>query len=432
MFEGELENPSVQSTAILNQKVLKVKELNRQVRELLEQGFSSVVVEGEISNFKRHQASGHLYFTLKDDEAQIRVVMWRSDAMRVRFEISDGMKVLVKGRVSLYEQRGDYQLYALSIYPAGEGALQLAFDQLKRKLEAEGLFAEEHKKPIPEFPGRIGVVTSLEGAAVRDIINIIARRYPIVEIIVYPVKVQGEGAAEEIAEAIRNFNKMKNVDVLIIGRGGGSLEDLWAFNEEIVARAIYDSEIPTISAVGHQVDFTIADFVADIRAATPSAAAEIVVPDKNEILSALGQLPGRLNRLVNQSIANYDMSLDKLIHHYAFRQPIVIVEQKSQTVDELVRRLETRMDHYIEATTQRLKSIESHLVALSPDSILNRGYAIIEGSKGIVDSVSLLTIGDLAKIHLHDGIFESTITGKNEEERGRKGSTILRRFIEET
>jgi exodeoxyribonuclease VII, large subunit len=358
--------------------------------------------------------------------------MWRSDAMRVRFEISDGMKVLVKGRVSLYEQRGDYQLYALSIYPAGEGALQLAFDQLKRKLEAEGLFAEEHKKPIPEFPGRIGVVTSLEGAAVRDIINIIARRYPIVEIIVYPVKVQGEGAAEEIAEAIRNFNKMKNVDVLIIGRGGGSLEDLWAFNEEIVARAIYDSEIPTISAVGHQVDFTIADFVADIRAATPSAAAEIVVPDKNEILSALGQLPGRLNRLVNQSIANYDMSLDKLIHHYAFRQPIVIVEQKSQTVDELVRRLETRMDHYIEATTQRLKSVESHLVALSPDSILNRGYAIIEGSKGIVDSVSLLTIGDLAKIHLHDGIFESTITGKNEEERGRKGSTILRRFIEET
>ncbi|MGC8593990.1 MAG: exodeoxyribonuclease VII large subunit [Candidatus Kryptoniota bacterium] len=431
MFEGELENSAIQSTATLNQKVLKVKELNRQVRELLEQGFSSVVVEGEISNFKRHQPSGHLYFTLKDDEAQIRVVMWRSDAIKIRFELSDGMKIYAKGRVSLYEQRGDYQLYAVSIYPAGEGALQIAFEQLKRKLEAEGLFAEEHKKPIPEFPKRIGVVTSLEGAAVRDIINIISRRYPIAEIIVYPVKVQGDGAAEEIAEAIRNFNIMDNVDVLIIGRGGGSLEDLWAFNEEIVARAIYDSKIPTISAVGHQVDFTIADFVADIRAATPSAAAEIVVPDKNEILSALAELPKRLNRFANQVISSYGMSLEKLIHHYAFRQPIVIVEQKSQTVDEFVRRLQTRMEHYVETTTQRVNSAESHLIALSPDSILNRGYAIIEGSNGIIDSATSLIIGDSARIHMHDGSVDSTITGKNEEERDRKGSTVLRRLIKE-
>lgn len=431
MFEGDLENSTIESTLISNQKVLKVKELNRQVRELLERGFSSVVVEGEISNFKRYQPSGHLYFTLKDDEAQIRVVMWRSDALRIRFELNDGMKVFVKGRVSLYEQRGDYQLYAVSIYPAGEGALQLAFEQLKKKLEAEGLFAEEHKKPIPEFPERIGVVTSLEGAAVRDIINIISRRYPIVEIVIYPVKVQGEGAAEEIANAIKNFNILKNVDVLIIGRGGGSLEDLWAFNEEIVARAIYESEIPTISAVGHQVDFTIADFVADVRAATPSAAAEIVVPDKNEILSALMEIPERLNRLTSQLVANYAVSLDGLIHHYAFRQPIVIVEQKSQSVDEFVRRLQTHIDHYIESTTQRIESAMSHLIALSPDSILNRGYAIIEGSKGIVDSAKSLIIGDSARIHLRDGILESTITGKNEEERDRKGSTILRRFIEE-
>ncbi len=318
-------------------RILKVKDLNRVAKELLERSFPLVMVEGEISNFKRHMPSGHLYFTLKDDEAQVRVVMWRSDAVRLRFEISDGMKMIVKGKVSLYESRGDFQLYAISMVPAGQGVLQLAFEQLKKKLEAEGLFREEHKRPLPEFPRRIGVVTSIEGAAVRDIISVIRRRFPLVELVVIPVKVQGEGAAAEIARAIQQMNRLGNVDVLIVGRGGGSLEDLWAFNEEVVARAIYDSKIPVISAVGHQVDYTISDFVADVRAATPSAAAELVVPDRLELLAGLQSTIRSMSKSVIQNTERLTLELDRFANHYALQQPASNVEQKSQFVDELTR-----------------------------------------------------------------------------------------------
>ena len=333
-------------------RVLKVRDLTRLVKGVLEESFPSVVVEGEISNFKRHMPSGHLYFTLKDEEAQVRCVMWRSDAAKVRFEVSDGMKVIVKGRVSLYEPRGDFQLYAVDLVPAGQGALQLAFEQLKKKLEDEGLFDEERKREIPEFPSRIGVVTSLEGAAVRDIISIISRRFPAVEVVICPVKVQGDGAAEEIARAIRDFNKLSTVDVLIVGRGGGSLEDLWAFNEEVVARSIFDSAIPVISAVGHQVDYTIADFVADVRAATPSAAAELVVPDRQEVVAGVQSEVRTMGRLIEQKIYGLTLELDKLSHHYALQQPSSLVDQKSQLADELTRRLETETQHYVEKMLQ--------------------------------------------------------------------------------
>ncbi len=399
------------------ERVIKVHELARLVRGVLEQSFPSVMVEGEVSNFKRYKPSGHLYFTLKDEEAQVRCVMWRSDAARVRFDMSDGMKIIVKGRISLYEPRGDFQLYAVNIMPAGQGALQLAFEQLKKKLEDEGLFAEELKKPIPEFPRRIGVATSLEGAAVRDIISIIARRFPDVEVVVYPVKVQGEGAADEIAKAIRDFNKLSKFDVLIVGRGGGSLEDLWAFNEEPVARAIFESRIPVISAVGHQVDFTISDFVADVRAATPSAAAELVVPDRQEILAGVRTVADNITRAIEQKLYGLTLELDKFTHHYALQQPASLVDQKSQQVDELRRRIETETQHYLQSTEQKLSAAGSHLNALSPTGVLKRGYAFIEGPGGIVGSVHGIEAGDNAKIHLHDGILDSQITGKHEQER---------------
>lgn len=408
------------AAAAPEERVLKVKDLTRLAREVLERSFPSVIVEGEVSNFKRHMPSGHLYFTLKDDEAQVRCVMWRSDAARVRFEVTDGMKILVKGRISLYEARGDFQLYAVSLMPAGQGALQLAFEQLKKKLEEEGLFADEAKKPIPEYPSRIGIVTSLEGAAVRDIISIINRRFPLVELVIYPVKVQGEGAAEEIAGAIRDFNKLQDVDVLIIGRGGGSLEDLWAFNEEIVARAIFDSRIPVISAVGHQVDFTISDFVADVRAATPSAAAELVVPDRLEIAAGIESVRRNLTRAIEQKIYGLRLELDRLSSHYALRQPSSLVDQKSQLVDELTRRMESQTQHYFGTVEQRLAATESHLNALNPTAVLKRGYAFVESSRGIVSSVHNVEPGDAAKIHLHDGTLDSQITGKSERTFGHE------------
>ncbi len=411
------ENPDLfsnRAASVNEDRVLKVRDLTRLVKGVLEESFPSVVVEGEISNFKRHMPSGHLYFTLKDEEAQVRCVMWRSDAAKVRFEVSDGMKVIVKGRVSLYEPRGDFQLYAVDLVPAGQGALQLAFEQLKKKLEDEGLFDEERKREIPEFPSRIGVVTSLEGAAVRDIISIISRRFPAVEVVIYPVKVQGDGAAEEIARAIRDFNKLSTVDVLIVGRGGGSLEDLWAFNEEVVARSIFDSAIPVISAVGHQVDYTIADFVADVRAATPSAAAELIVPDRQEVVAGVQSEVRTMGRLIEQKIYGLTLELDKLSHHYALQQPSSLVDQKSQLADELTRRLETETQRYVDVTGQKLIAVESHLNALNPSAVLKRGYAFVESSTGIISSVRDVEAGDSATIHLHDGTLESQITGKSE------------------
>lgn len=339
--------------------------------------------------------------------------MWRSDAARVRFEVSDGMKILVKGKISIYEPRGDFQLYAVSLLPAGQGILQLAFEQLKEKLGNEGLFSEEHKKPLPEFPKRIGAVTSLEGAAVRDIISIINRRFPAVELVIYPVKVQGDGAAEEIAQAIRDFNKLSDIDVMIIGRGGGSLEDLWAFNEEIVARAIYDSRIPIISAVGHQVDFTIADFVADIRAATPSAAAELVVPDKLDILATIQTFAHAMTMQMEQLVNELSLRLDKMRHHYALRQPVSLVDQKSQYVDDLTRRIQTQVQYYFEAKSEKLSSMTSHLTALSPHGVMKRGYALVESPRGYIGSAKKIDIGETAKIHLHDGILDSQIIGKH-------------------
>src|SRR5258705_7796000 len=274
-------------------RALTVSELTSRIRDLLTKNFTDLGVEGEISNCREAQ-SGHLYFTLKDERAQIRCVWFKQDRRGLKFRVEDGLKVTLRGSISVYEQRGEYQIYVESMEPLGVGALQLAFDQLKKRLEAEGLFDAKHKKPLPLLPSRIGLITSPKGAAVRDVVRILRRRFPNVCLALFPVRVQGEGSAQEIAKAIKFFNLQKTVDVLIVGRGGGSMEDLWAFNEEIVARAIFESKIPVISGVGHETDFTIADFVADVRASTPSAAAEIVVQTRREFVKHVKSLQDEL------------------------------------------------------------------------------------------------------------------------------------------
>ena len=267
----------------MREKIYTVTEITKEIKSILEENFPALWVEGEISNYLLH-SSGHRYFSLKDENVQIRCTLWRFRGDELQFEPADGMKVIVWGAITVYERNGQYQLDVIELIPAGLGKLEIAFRRLKEKLFKEGLFDEEHKKPIPEFPEAIGMVTSPTGAAIRDIIRIIRSRFPSVKIIVNPVRVQGEGAAEEIAQAIKEFNEYKKIDVMLVGRGGGSVEDLWAFNEETVARAIYESEIPIISAVGHQIDFVISDFVADSRAPTPSAAAQMVVEERDELL----------------------------------------------------------------------------------------------------------------------------------------------------
>ena len=319
-------------------QILTVSELTRRVKDLLEAQFPSAWVEGEISNFTA-ATSGHLYFTLKDANAQLSAVMFRGSAAKLNFKLKDGLQVIAFGQVSVYEKRGQYQLIVGQMMPKGLGALQLAFEELKQRLAKEGLFDPARKKPIPTLPQRIGLVTSPSGAAIRDFLNIIGRRYPNVHIVINPVRVQGAGAAEEIAAAIDEFNALELADVLIVTRGGGSLEDLWAFNEEIVARAIARSRIPTISAVGHEIDFTIADFVADLRAPTPSAAAELVVKAKEEFASLVQQHQNRLDKDLRLRVSEARQRFSALATSYVFRQPAELIRQYQQQVDDLRHRL---------------------------------------------------------------------------------------------
>jgi exodeoxyribonuclease VII large subunit len=313
--------------------VWKVSELTARIREILEGAFRDISVEGEVSNFKAAQ-SGHLYFTLKDASAAIRCVCFREQARALKFRPEDGLHVTVRGSIGVYEPRGEYQIYVSRIEPLGLGALQLAFEQLKKRLEAEGLFASERKKPLPILPQRIGVVTSPTGAAIRDILRVLKRRFPNARVLLYPVKVQGEGAAKEIAEAVGYFNRAKAAEVLIVARGGGSLEDLWAFNEEIVARAIAASQIPVITGVGHETDFTIVDFVADLRAPTPSAAAEIVVRSRQEFERHLAESERRIVQRMRYLLSQWRHRARDLETHRGFRQLEALVRRRRQQVDD--------------------------------------------------------------------------------------------------
>lgn len=352
-----------------DKKILTVSRLTALVRDLLEENFEHVWVEGEVSNLSM-PSSGHCYFTLKDSGAQLRCVMFRASARALKFRIQNGMVLIVRGRLTVYDQRGEYQLVVEYMEPKGMGALQLAFVQLKERLAKEGLFDEAHKKPLPMVPNCIGVVTSPTGAAIHDILNVIRRRYVNVEVLISPVKVQGEGAAREIAAAVRDFNLYKKVDVIIVGRGGGSLEDLWPFNEEIVARAIYNSRIPVVSAVGHEVDFTIADFVADLRAPTPSAAAELVVRNKAELAAEVENLSRRQISAMRHRLVGFRDRLEGLTR--ALKDPAMLVGHLVQRVDDLNERFSRAFRVGIGQRRERLSALINHLRLTNPAVELER------------------------------------------------------------
>jgi len=429
-------------------KVWSVAELTARISGLLSSQFANLWVEGEVSNLRPAQ-SGHLYFTLKDAKAQVKCVCFRSQAMRLKFRPEDGLKLIVRGSIGVYEPRGEYQIYVEHIEPAGVGGLQLAFEQLKKRLAAEGLFDATRKKPLPMLPGRIGVVTSPSGAAVRDIIRILRRRFPNLHLTVYPVRVQGDGAAEEIAGALNYFHRKRSVDVILLARGGGSIEDLWAFNEEVVARAIAACAIPIVSGVGHETDFTIADFVADVRASTPSAAAEIVVQSRQEFQRHLLELEHKISQRMRYVLLEYRHHLKDLTTHIGFRRLEDLLRRHRQQADELTARLgaalEGRIDRlrhrYTIAATrissfdlraqirtlglrllqrsaelgvrierllvgkiQRLETLRVLLDERSPLRVLQRGYAICTDASGnVLSAADQVQVGAEVKVQLARG-----------------------------
>ncbi|MBI5631564.1 MAG: exodeoxyribonuclease VII large subunit [Elusimicrobia bacterium] len=386
-------------------KIFSVSELNGQIHELLESSFAELWVEGEISNCRAYP-SGHTYFTLKDESAQIAAVLFKGSAWGLRFKLQDGLKVLARARVSSYIKRGEVQLVVSSLEPREKGALQLAFEQLKARLAAEGLFDEARKKPLPRFPSSLGIITSLQGAAVHDMLSVLGRRWPRLAVLIHPVKVQGDGAKEQIAQAISNFNRhFPETQVLLVGRGGGSMEDLWAFNEEIVARAIAESKIPVISCVGHETDFTIADFVADRRAPTPSAAAELAVPDQREILARVGELKKRLADCARDRLKRLEERLLLARRHPLLQSPHRLYEERIKRVDELLGRLPEAVKRALLHAEKDLRLQAHKLDAFSPLKVLSRGYAIAEKLPGgeILRASSQAAPGDRLRLRLHEG-----------------------------
>ena len=438
-------------------RVWKVRDLVASVRSHIEREYSDAWVEGEISNFRAPE-SGHLYFTLKDGNAQIRVVMFRSSARLPRFRPADGLQVVVRGRVTVYEDRGELQISAEYLEPKGAGSLQLAFEQLKAKLEAEGLFAPERRKPIPTLPARIGVVTSAQAAALRDILNVLQRRHHSVNVLIYPAQVQGDAASNEVAAGVRFFNQHDNVDVIIVARGGGSAEDLASFNDEALARTVAASEIPVISAVGHETDFTIVDFVADLRAPTPSAAAELVIRSRQEVEDHAAALHERLSRAIRYRLLMGRQALTELAQHGAFARMMELIRQRQQKLDDLTHRMELAERHLLEQMRRRwemtsaavrhydlrlvingmrgeLESgtaalvsimrnvllqhrvrserLQTALESLSPLAILERGYALIFDSEGkLLKDVRTLKIGDEVSARLARGEIHAAVTKK--------------------
>jgi exodeoxyribonuclease VII large subunit len=388
--------------------VYTVSALTRNIKVLLEDSFPALWVEGEISNYKPHY-SGHLYFTLKDQDAQIACVMWRNKAESIGFDIKDGAKVRVLGNVKVYEKAGRYQIDIISMLLSGIGDLQVQFEQLKLKLLQEGLFDQKYKKALPTYPDTIGIITSPTGAAIKDIISVLKRRSPSRTVLLYGVKVQGTGAADEIATAIKAMNRHGQADVLIIGRGGGSLEDLWPFNEEIVARAIFDSKIPVISAVGHEIDYTISDFVADLRAPTPSAAAELVTADEHELQQQLRNSAGILHNLTVKHLKNLRDTLLNIKKSHGFKRPADLVSQYTQRLDELTHRFYLGLNSYLAGARDKLSRIDSHLQALSPHNVLNRGYALLFKKGNLITSVQEVQINDTLDLKMKDGGIQSKV-----------------------
>ena len=446
MKPSDMTQPSLNFGPI--RRIYSVAELSLEIRNLLERQFPDVWVTGEVSNL-RAAGSGHLYFTLKDEAAQLRAVCFRNQARYLKFKPQDGLAVIARGRLSVYEARGEYQLYVEFLEPAGMGALQLAFEQLKQKLAAEGLFEAARKKPLPMLPRSIGIVTSPTGAVIRDILRVLHRRFRNVDALIYPSKVQGEGAAQEIAQGIQYFNRKTSVDVVIVARGGGSLEDLWPFNEEEVARAIAASNIPVVSAIGHETDFTIADFVADLRAPTPSAAAEMVVGRKEDLVTEIRDRSRHLAQMVRLKISEARQSLTELRMHHVFQMLSTRIAERAQCVDDRISTLERLIRSRLHAARQewmrasagvvrydfmrhirlqraaleereqrfqndirrflterrnRLAQLESVLKERSPRSILERGYSITRDAEGrVVRDARQVAIGAEVLVHLAMG-----------------------------
>lgn len=389
-----------------NTLVLSVSQLNRYIKMNFDadENLANIFISGEISNFTNHYRTGHLYFTLKDDSSAVRAVMFNSSAKRLKFMPEDGMKVIARGRVSVYEASGQYQLYVDDMQPDGVGALNLAYEQLKEKLQKEGLFSELHKKPLPPYPEKVGVITSPTGAAVRDIINVLGRRFPYAEIVFCPVLVQGEGAHLQLTDAVNLFNSERAADVIIIGRGGGSIEDLWEFNDEGLARAVYNSDIPVISAVGHETDFTICDFVADMRAPTPSAAAELAVPDANELQYALSALKNRMFLNVSSGIADRRSRLEYLMSKGALKSPDEMLSNRSQRLDTAFSKMLSSYENRIGGKKVEFISAATALSKLDPMSVLMRGFAFVSDKNGKnVYSSQALAKGDKINVRFHDG-----------------------------
>ena len=401
---------------------VSVTQLTQYIKLLLDKDeiLSQVCVRGELSNYKAH-SSGHQYFTLKDEGAVISCVMFRSDAMKMRFRPESGMKVILYGRVSLFPKSGQYQIYVTAMQPDGVGALAVAYEQLKRRLHEEGLFDPAHKQPLPSYPHRVALITSPTGAAVRDMTRILGRRWPMAEVLVCPVRVQGEGAAEEIAQMLDYVDKHQLADVIITGRGGGSLEDLWAFNEEIVARAIYRCTIPVISAVGHEPDVTISDYVADVRAATPSNAAEIAVQDEAAIRSALRQLQLRLEQAEGRKLTQLRQRLDALAQKPVMKRPEAYLQQQELQLEMLRQRLEHAGTGMVQKNTLRFQRTAAKLDALSPLKVLSRGYAMVTREDAVVRSVTQLEPGDPVAVALSDGTVQCTVDAvQRRKQRGKK------------
>ncbi|MBO5929569.1 MAG: exodeoxyribonuclease VII large subunit [Clostridia bacterium] len=400
-----------------------VSQLNRYVRSLIESDarLAHVMISGEISNLVNHYKSGHIYFSLKDESALVRAVMFRSQAIGLKFSPENGMKVIVRARVSLYEKDGAYQIYVDDMQPDGAGALQLAFEQLKARLEAEGLFAAERKQPLPRYPSCIGVITSSTGAAVRDIFNVLGRRYPLAQVVLLPVLVQGEGAAPQLVQAIRTFEEMRREnhpqtpDVIIIGRGGGSLEELWAFNDEQLARTVAASVIPVISAVGHETDFTICDFAADLRAPTPSAAAELAVPDANELLQRVALLRVATERALHGFLQQKRQRLELLSTKPCLSSPLYFSEERAMRLDYLLKRFTGAANLAVSRANGRLSEMAGKLHALSPLQVLSRGYSIACHGETVIQSVDDVAIGDEITLRVRDGEIGCQATTKMKE-----------------
>ena len=402
---------SIMDNVSREEKAITVTELNTYIKNLFDSDLflNRVAVKGEISNFTNHR-SGHFYFSVKDENSLIRAVMFRSAAAKVKFVPEDGMKVIVHGTVSSFVRDGQYQLYVTSMEPDGLGSLYLQFEQLKKKLSAEGLFDESKKKPLPKIPSAVGVITSPTGAAVRDIIQILGRRFPYASVYLYPALVQGSEAPASLIRGLEFFNQHGGVDVIIIGRGGGSMEDLWAFNDEKLARTVAASRLPVISAVGHEIDFTICDFVADKRAPTPSAAAELAVPETHELMHKISNITGRTQLLLSRMLEIRRKTVKMLAERRIFTQPERAFDERRMTVASLGDAVQRTMEKKLTAANATLSALGGKLHVLSPLSVFNRGYSLAENDdRQIIRSVEQVKNGDAVSVRLSDGVLYTTV-----------------------